>query len=193
MPRGSRPYSVASLPDRGDAGRNDLLGRPGHEDAFCVASCESAPGGRRSGLVEYRRALRRRLAQVQGVELIVRPIVLNPTHALGSREDTAFGVGDDRIVSPAAFPQLIDDLHVVFCDSVALVMWSLPVVPRPLRRAVEIAGHHVPPDPAVGQMIERRHSPREGKRRFIGKCNRDPGNRDARSRRPWLGRAGEDR
>ena len=37
-----------------------------------------------------------------------------------------------------------------------------------VRRAVEIAGHRVPADPAVGEMIERRHPPRERIRRLIG-------------------------
>ena len=94
------------LTDRGDAGRDDFLGRPGHEHAFCVTGCEGAPSGRRSGLVEYGRTLRRRFAQVQGVELVVRSVVLNPTHPLGSREDAALGVGDDRVVGPAALPGL---------------------------------------------------------------------------------------
>jgi hypothetical protein len=73
--------------------------------------------------------LRRRFAQVQGVKLVVRSVVLNPTHPLGSGEDAAPGVGNDRVVGPAARPELINDFHVVFCHGIALVMRSLPVLP----------------------------------------------------------------
>ncbi len=34
--------------------------------------------------------------------------------------------------------------------------------------AVEIARHHVPPDPPLGEMVERRHPPGEGIGRFVG-------------------------
>ena len=38
----------------------------------------------------------------------------------------------------------------------------------PFRRAVEIAGHDVPADPAFCQVIEGGHPARERKRRFVG-------------------------
>jgi hypothetical protein len=50
---------------------------------------------------------------------------------------------------------------------------ALPALAHPLGGAVEIAGHDVPADPALGEMIERRHAARERKRRLIGERDGD--------------------
>ncbi len=42
------------------------------------------------------------------------------------------------------------------------------------RGAVEIARHHVPPDPPLSQVVERRHPPREGIGRFVGQIGGHP-------------------
>ena len=43
----------------------------------------------------------------------------------------------------------------------------------PLAATVEIAGDDVPADPALGQVVERRHAPGEGERRFVGQRDGD--------------------
>ena len=66
-----------------------------------------------------------------------------------------------RVVFPASFPELVDQLHIFVRDVVAVVMRGLLVLAGAARGAVEIAGHHVPADPAFGEVIERRHPPRK--------------------------------
>ncbi len=72
-------------------------------------------------------------------------------------KDAARTVAQNGVVLPASFPQLVDQLHIFVRDLVAVVMRGLLVLAGAARRAVEIAGHHVPADPALGQVIERRH------------------------------------
>ena len=52
-------------------------------------------------------------------------------------------------------------------------MRGLLVLAGTAGRAVEIAGHHVPADPPFGQMVERRHPPRERVGRLIGQVAGD--------------------
>ncbi len=52
-------------------------------------------------------------------------------------------------------------------------MGRLLVTAQATGGAVEITGDHVPADPALRQMVERRHPPREGKGRLIGQSDGD--------------------
>ena len=76
-------------------------------------------------------------------------------------EHAAGAVAQHRIVFPASLPELVDHLHIFVGDLVAVVVRGLLVLAGAAGGAVEIAGHHVPADPALGQMVERRHPPRE--------------------------------
>ena len=65
-------------------------------------------------------------------------------------------VAQHRPVFPAAFPQLVDDLHVFLGDFVARVVLRLARKADALGGAVEIPGDHIPADTPAGQMIECR-------------------------------------
>ena len=82
-------------------------------------------------------------------------------------------VAQHRVVLPAAFPELVDHLHIFVGDVVAVVMPGLLVLAGGLGRAVEIAGHHVPADPPFGEVVERRHPPRERIGRLVGQVGGD--------------------
>ena len=138
------------------------------EDGFRMSRSKATSSPRRAGLIEHGRALRRGLAQMDRIELIELALVLHGAHAHGIGEDPRPLVGLDRIVGPTAFPQLVDHLHVVLGDIVAAVVPVLPFFTHALGGAVEIAGDDVPADAALGQMIERRHAPRERIRRLVG-------------------------
>ena len=77
-------------------------------------------------------------------------------------------IAQRRVVLPAAFPELVDHLHIFVGDFVAVVMPGLLFLAGAARGAVEIAGHNVPADPSLGEMVERRHPPRERIGRLVG-------------------------
>ena len=89
-------------------------------------------------------------------------------HLGGIGENPARAIAQRGVVLPAAFPELVDHLHIFVGDVVAVVMPGLLVLAGGLGRAVEIAGHHVPADPPFGEMVERRHPPRERIGRLVG-------------------------
>ena len=120
------------------------------------------PSARRgAGLVQHRRPLRRRLAEMNGVEPVVASLVLDAMHFRRIGKDAARAVAQHGVVLPASFPELVDQLHIFIRDLVAVVMRGLLVLAGAAGGAVEIAGHHVPADPAFGQMIQRRHPARK--------------------------------
>ena len=133
------------------------------------------PSARRgAGLIQHRRALRRRFAQVNGVDAVIVSLVPDAMHLRRIGEDAARAIAQRRIVLPASFPELVDHLHIFVGDVVAVVMRGLLVLAGAFGRAVEIAGHHVPADPPLGQMVERRHPPRERIGRLIGQVGGHP-------------------
>ena len=151
----------------------DALVRPEHEDAFGMRRGELAAAGRRAGLIQHRRPLRRRLGQVDRIHLVVSAVM---PHAmdLGRIGENSIGlVAQHRAVFPAGLPQLVDDRHVFVGGVVAAVVVGLGRQSHAARRAVEIAGDDVPADPAAGQVVERRHAPGEQIGRFVGQIGGD--------------------
>ena len=144
--------------DRRHARPDDLGRRARHEHAFGVLGGELPSARRGAGLIQHRRPLRRRLAEMNGVEPVVASLVLDPMHFRRIGENAARAVAENGVVLPASFPELVDQLHIFVRDLVAVVMRGLLVLAGAAGGAVEIAGHHVPADPAFGQVIERRHS-----------------------------------
>ena len=159
--------------NRGDARRDDLGRRARHEHAFGVLGGELPPARRGAGLVQHRRALRRRLAEMDGIDAIILALVLDAMHFGGIGENAARAVAQHGIVLPASFPELVDHLHIFVGDVVAVVMRGLLVLAGAAGRAVEIAGHDVPADAPFGQMVERRHPPRERIGRLVGQIGGD--------------------
>ena len=132
------------------------------------------PAARRgAGLVQHRRALRRGLGEMDRVEAIVGALMGDAMHLRRIGEDAARAIADRGVVLPASFPELVDDLHIFVGDVVAVVMRGLLVLAGAARGAVEIAGDDVPADPPLGQMIERRHPPRERVGRLEGEIGGD--------------------
>ena len=61
---------------------------------------------------------------MDGVERKCGPSWVDPVHALGIRSARG-AVADHGVVLPAAFPELVDGLHIVVGDGVAFVMPGL--------------------------------------------------------------------
>ena len=159
-------------PQIGDLRRDDLPGRPIDEDAFGMRRRESAAAARGAGLVQHRRALQRRLAQMDRVDLVERPVVLDAVHLGRVGEHAARPVAHRGAVFPAALPELVDDLHVFFGDLVALLVARLHLKPHAGGGTVEIAGDDVPAGAALGQVVEGRHAAGERIGRLVGQGRR---------------------
>ena len=155
------PDRLGLSADRRHARPDDLGRRARHEHAFGVPGRELPAARRGAGLVQHRRALRRRLAQMNRIEPVMIALMRDRMHLRRVGEDAARTVAQDGGVFPAALPELVDQLHIFIGDLVAVVMRGLLVLAGAARGAVEIAGHHVPADPSLGEVIERRHPPRE--------------------------------
>ena len=132
-----------------------------------------AAAGRRAGLIQHRRPLRRRLGQVNCVDLIVAAVMPHAMDLGGIGEDAVGLVAPHGAVFPARLPQLVDDRHVFVGGVVPPVVVGLGRQPHAARRAVEIAGHDVPADPAAGQVVERRHAAGEQIGRLVGQVGGD--------------------
>src|ERR1043165_8294673 len=107
------------------------------------------------------------------IEPGVVSLVLNAVHFRWIGENAARAVAENGAVLPASFPELVDQLHIFIRELVAVVMRGLLVLAGAAGSAVEIAGHHVPADPAFGQMIERRHPSGKRVRRLEGEIAGD--------------------
>ena len=80
---------------------------------------------------------------------------------------------NDGIVLPATLPELVDHLHELVGDGVALVVRKLIVAAEIARGAVKRRSDDVPADPAIGQMVQGRHLAREQIRQLVerGDCD----------------------
>src|SRR5690606_8363718 len=122
----------------------DLLVLPVEEDAFGMLACKGDAATGSAGLPDHGRALRRWLAEMDRIELVVGPAVLDAVNLRGARMDAADRVALFGVVGPTAFPELVDRVHVVVRTVVALVVGHLSVGPHAACGTVEAAGDHVP-------------------------------------------------
>src|SRR5882724_7614214 len=122
---------------------------------------ELASARRGAGLIKHGRALWRRFAEVNGIDPVIVSLMLDAMYFCGIGEDAACAIAQRRVVFPASFPELVDHFHIFVGDIVAVVMPGLLGLAGAFGGAVEIAGHDVPADPSLGEMVERRHPPRE--------------------------------
>lgn len=107
------------------------------------------------------------------VDAVVRALMIDAMNFCGVGKDAALAVPQHGVVLPAAFPELVDDLHVFVGDLVAVVVPGLLVLAGAARGTVEVAGDDVPADAALGEVIERRHPPRERVGRLEGQIAGD--------------------
>ena len=128
---------------------------------------------RSAGLKEQRRALRRGFAEVNALHPVVPSVMPHRPHPGGIGKYPPRLVAQHRVVVPAAFPELVEDLEILFCRIVAGVMVRLLFHAHAAGGAVEIAGDDVPADPPLGQVIQRRHAPRQKERRLVGRVDGD--------------------
>ena len=134
---------------------------------------ELPPAAGGAGLIQHRRALRRRLGQMDGAGAEIFSLV---RHTMDLRRigETAVGtVAQHRAVLPTAFPELVGDLEIVLRDLVARIVFHLLRHPHALGGAVEVAGDDVPADPALGEMIQRAHAAGKRVGVLIGQGARD--------------------
>ena len=124
----SRPAFRGELTNASDA-RRDHLGRGSrHEDAFGMLCGELAAARRGAGLIQHRRALRRRLAEMNRIQAVIFALVPDAVHLGRIGEDAARAIAQRRVVVPAPLPELVDDLHIFVGDVVAVVVRGLLVL-----------------------------------------------------------------
>jgi hypothetical protein len=133
-----------------------------------VPPAEGAARGRAAGLVEDGGALPGGLGQVGPRDLVVAAGVVDVVHLGRVGVDPALAVLHDGVVLPGALPQLVEDLQVLVGDLVAVVVVDLVLEAEVACRVGEVGGHHVPGDPAAGQVVEGAHPAGEGERRLVG-------------------------
>ena len=172
MSCGSRP---SAPPARGCRRRSRARcgGTGRDEDALGVRRGELRAAVGRAGLVQHRRALRRRLGQMDAGDREVPPSCSIGAPWRGRRSARRRGRAAPRRPprSPptACRPPRCTRRRCRSGRRVGLIV-SRPMVAR---RAVEIAGDDVPADAALGEVVERRHPPRERVRGSIGRRRRD--------------------
>ena len=111
---------------------------------------------------------------MDAIDAEVGAVVVNGADPSGiGRVEPGFTVPVDGVVGPAPFPQLVDGLHVVVGDFVAVVMRDLVRQAHRPSGALEVAfGNDVPADAAFGEVVERRHASGENVWRFVAEVGR---------------------
>src|SRR5262249_3729413 len=154
-------FRVAAVPDSLrpdvlDERANVLLCRGRQEDTFGVPRCERAPSGRDASLEQHRRALWRRFAEMYGVDTVTPPDMIDGMDLGRVRVDAVDPVDENRVILPASFEELVDGLHVLVRQLIAVVMRDLLLESHRPRRTVEISGDDVPARPSLREVIEGR-------------------------------------
>lgn len=135
----------------------------GDKDAFRMARRKFLPAAGRPGLKEHRGALRRGFTKMDPINPVMTPLVQHGANPRRIGEDAPFTIAPNGIIRPTALPKLVENLEILLCGFIARIMIGLPRQPHAAGSAVEITGHDVPADPALRQMVERRHAAREQK------------------------------
>jgi hypothetical protein len=102
-------------------------------------------------------------------DLVVLPHMVDVAHLRRVGVHPVLDVLDYRVVVPGPFPQLVEHLEVIVGDFVAVVVVDLVAQPEVARRVGQVRGHHVPRDPALGEMVQSGHAAGEGERWFVGR------------------------
>ena len=102
------------------------------------------------------------------IETELLALVPHRPDAGGLGIDAAFPVAHHGVVSPAAFPQGVDDPHVFLGEIVTVVVRHLFAQSHRPRGAVQVAGDDVPADASLRQVVQRRHAACEQEGWFVG-------------------------
>src|SRR4051794_14322742 len=105
-------------------------GKTVEEQTLGVSGGKSPTALRAPGLKQDRGSLRRRLREVHAVHLEMLARVRDFMDAIGSRVDAVRRVAYNSVILPAAFPELVDDLHIFFGEVVAGVVIELSLKPH---------------------------------------------------------------
>ena len=112
----------------------------------------AAAGG--ASLIEHRRTLRRRLAEVDPRHREEVPLMVNRVNFSRIAEDLTFPVAQHRAILPAPLQQLIDHLQIFIGVVVAGVVVGLRFLANITRPALKIGGHDIPAHSPLRQMVE---------------------------------------
>lgn len=125
--------------DRLDLGLQELGRVRGDKDALGVRSCKRLAGGRRTSLEQERRALRRRVDNVTGVEIKELAVVVNGSDLVGVRIAVVLGVRGDCVVCPGAFPKPKTMLGYMRCQCMVAGLERTCKGPGGIRRPAHIS------------------------------------------------------
>src|SRR5262245_10437251 len=107
------PVRRSAAADVSDEIAGDALVGAENENALGMSCGKLAASRRRAGLVQHRRALPRRLGQVNRVNLIMLSVAPHTMDLGGIGEDTILLVAPHGTVFPARLPQLVNNGHVL--------------------------------------------------------------------------------
>src|SRR5436309_15315972 len=107
------------------------------------------------------------------IDPVETSLMLDPVDPGGIGEYAAVAVAQDSAVLPAALPELVDHLHILVGDLVALLVARLHRKPHAGGGAVQIAGDDVPAGAPLGQMIQSRYAAGERIGRLVGQGRGD--------------------
>src|ERR1700677_2027405 len=141
-----------------DIGLQEPLRLGSDKDAFSVARRERFAGTRRARLIENRRALRRRFAQMIAGHVEVFSLVPDLVDLLGMSENAACAIPHNRAVLPAALEQLVEDFDIFLSDLVAIVVSTQAALPDVFRATLKVGGDDIPADAALRQVVGGREA-----------------------------------
>lgn len=101
------------------------------------------------------------------------PLVPDFVNLRGIGVDTVFRIPHHGAVFPGAFPQLVEQLQILFRLVVTAVMGDLLFQPHGPRGTLQIAGHNVPADPTIAEMVKGGEPPGQQVRRLVGQVGGD--------------------
>ena len=110
---------------------------------------------------------------MHGVHLVLLAVVVYQAHPGRVGIHAAGAVPPHRVVGPTAFPQLVDQCHVLVGQVIAVIMRCLPAQANRPSRAVQVTGDDVPADAALGQVVQRGHAAGKLIGGFVGQVGGD--------------------
>lgn len=95
------------------------------EHALRMLPGKGLPARGRARLKQHRRALRRQLAQVVALHVVIAAVMPDAVHLVGPCKHACSAIAQHRIVFPTAFPQLVEHIEKLVGAVVTLVVCNL--------------------------------------------------------------------